>query len=40
MIARTAVSLALTPQTVIPLGDDAESRQFARDHVVVSFRVR
>ncbi|MBF6300696.1 TetR/AcrR family transcriptional regulator [Nocardia amamiensis] len=39
MIARTALSLALTPQTVIPLGDDAAIRQFARDHVVVSFRV-
>ncbi|MEV6431229.1 TetR/AcrR family transcriptional regulator [Nocardia sp. NPDC051463] len=39
MIARTAVSLALTPQTVIPLGDDMAARQFARDHVVVSFRV-
>ncbi|MCP2274963.1 transcriptional regulator, TetR family [Nocardia amikacinitolerans] len=40
MIARTAVSLALTPQTVIPFGDDAALREFARDHVVVSFRVR
>ncbi|WP_067839955.1 TetR/AcrR family transcriptional regulator [Nocardia lijiangensis] len=40
MIARTAVSLALTPQTVIPFGDDAAMREFARDHVVVSFRVR
>ncbi|MFR9751036.1 TetR/AcrR family transcriptional regulator [Nocardia sp. 004] len=39
MIARTALSLALTPQTVIPLGDDAAIRKFARDHVVVSFRV-
>ncbi|MBF6210848.1 TetR/AcrR family transcriptional regulator [Nocardia puris] len=39
MIARTAVSLALTPQTVIPFGDDAALREFARDHVVVSFRV-
>ncbi|MFD0360619.1 TetR/AcrR family transcriptional regulator [Nocardia sp. GCM10030253] len=39
MIARTAVSLALTPQTVIPLGDDVAARKFARDHVVVSFRV-
>ncbi|GAA5088356.1 MULTISPECIES: TetR/AcrR family transcriptional regulator [Nocardia] len=39
MIARTALSLALTPQTVIPLHDDAAIRQFARDHVVVSFRV-
>ncbi|MFI6040523.1 TetR/AcrR family transcriptional regulator [Nocardia sp. NPDC051321] len=39
MIARTALSLALTPQTVIPLGDDVAIRQFARDHIVVSFRV-
>ncbi|MET8648270.1 MULTISPECIES: TetR/AcrR family transcriptional regulator [Nocardia] len=39
MIARTAVSLALTPQTVMPLGDDQAIRRFARDHVVVSFRV-
>ncbi|MBF6355316.1 TetR/AcrR family transcriptional regulator [Nocardia higoensis] len=39
MIARTAVSMALTPQTVIPVGDDELARAFARDHVVVSFRV-
>ncbi|WP_227996540.1 TetR/AcrR family transcriptional regulator [Nocardia australiensis] len=39
MIARTALSLALTPQTVIPLDDDVAARQFARDHVVVSFRI-
>ncbi|WP_459547853.1 TetR/AcrR family transcriptional regulator [Nocardia sp. X0981] len=39
MIARTALSLALTPQTVIPLGDDIAVRRYARDHVVVSFRV-
>lgn len=39
MIARTALSLALTPQTVIPLDDDAAAREFARDHVVVSFRI-
>lgn len=39
MVARTALSLALTPQTVIPLDDDEAARQFARDHVVVSFRV-
>ncbi|WP_028477216.1 TetR/AcrR family transcriptional regulator [Nocardia sp. CNY236] len=38
MIARTALSLALTSQTVIPLGDDAAIRQFARNHVVASFR--
>ncbi|WP_327149849.1 TetR/AcrR family transcriptional regulator [Nocardia sp. NBC_01329] len=39
MIARTALSLALTPQTVIPLGDDIAVRKYARDHVAVSFRV-
>jgi AcrR family transcriptional regulator len=39
MIARTALSMALTPQTVIPLQDDAAVRQFARDHVVPGFRI-
>ncbi|WP_063060689.1 TetR/AcrR family transcriptional regulator [Nocardia sienata] len=39
MIARTALSLALTPQTVIPLDDDVAVRRYARDHVAVSFRV-
>ncbi|WP_309247546.1 TetR/AcrR family transcriptional regulator [Nocardia terpenica] len=39
MIARTALSMALTPQTVIPLGDDAAVRQFAREHVVPGFRL-
>ncbi|MEV4127976.1 TetR/AcrR family transcriptional regulator [Nocardia sp. NPDC049707] len=39
MIARTALSLALTPQTVLPLDDDAAIRKFARDHVAVSFRL-
>ncbi|WP_433759115.1 TetR/AcrR family transcriptional regulator [Nocardia sp. CA-135398] len=39
MIARTALSLALTPQTVLPLDDDAAIRKFAREHVVVSFRL-
>ena len=39
MIARTALSMALTPQTVIPLDDDTAVRAYARDHVVVSFRV-
>ncbi len=39
MIARTALSLALTPQTVIPLDDDIAVRRYARDHVAVSFRV-
>ncbi len=39
MIARTALSMALTPQTVIPLDDDAAVRRFARDHVVPGFRI-
>lgn len=39
MIARAALSLALTPQTVIPLDDDAALRRFARDHVVPGFRI-
>lgn len=39
MIARTALSMALTPQTVIPLDDDAAVRRFARDHVVPGFRM-
>ncbi|WP_433199908.1 TetR/AcrR family transcriptional regulator [Nocardia sp. CA-107356] len=39
MTARTALSLALTPQTVLPLDDDAAMRRFAREHVVVSFRI-
>ncbi|WP_067688301.1 TetR/AcrR family transcriptional regulator [Nocardia jejuensis] len=39
MVARTALSLALTPQTVIPLDDDAALRTFAREHVVPGFRI-
>ncbi|MVU81862.1 TetR family transcriptional regulator [Nocardia sp. ET3-3] len=39
MIARAALSLALTPQTVIPLDDPVALRQFARDHVVPGFRI-
>ncbi|SLJ09121.1 TetR family transcriptional regulator [Mycobacteroides abscessus subsp. abscessus] len=39
LVLPSAVSMALTPQTVIPLGDDEQARRFARDHVVVSFRV-
>jgi AcrR family transcriptional regulator len=34
MVARTSLSLALTPQTVIPIDDDAAARAFARRHVV------
>ncbi|UGT64239.1 TetR/AcrR family transcriptional regulator [Nocardia asteroides] len=39
MIARTSLSLALTPQTVIPFEDERAVRDFARDHIAVSFRV-
>ncbi|WP_216901815.1 TetR/AcrR family transcriptional regulator [Nocardia alni] len=39
MVARTSLSMALTPQTVIPLDDDAATRRFARDHVVPGFRI-
>ncbi|MEC3952125.1 TetR/AcrR family transcriptional regulator [Nocardia sp. CDC153] len=39
MIARAALSLALTPQTVIPLGDPEALRRFARDHVIPGFRI-
>ncbi|MFF0491619.1 TetR/AcrR family transcriptional regulator [Nocardia sp. NPDC003482] len=40
LIARNALSMALTPQTVIPLDDDAALRRFAREHIVPGFRVR
>ncbi|MBU3063302.1 TetR/AcrR family transcriptional regulator [Nocardia sp. NEAU-G5] len=39
MVARNSLSMALTPQTVIPLDDDAALRRFARDHVVPGFRI-
>ncbi|WP_067572384.1 TetR/AcrR family transcriptional regulator [Nocardia acidivorans] len=39
MIARSALSLALTPQTVIPLDDEAALRRFAIDHVLPGFRI-
>ncbi|MBB5912501.1 AcrR family transcriptional regulator [Nocardia transvalensis] len=39
MLARTSLSMALTPQTVIPLDDDAALRRFAREHVVPGFRI-
>ncbi|MEU0545597.1 TetR/AcrR family transcriptional regulator [Nocardia sp. NPDC005978] len=40
MVARNALSLALTPQTVIPLDDPVALRRFAVDHVVPGFRIR
>ncbi|BAW09647.1 TetR/AcrR family transcriptional regulator [Nocardia seriolae] len=39
MIARAALSLALTPQTVIPLDDPVALRRFARDHIIPGFRI-
>jgi len=39
MIARVALSMALTPQTSIPLRDEAAARQFAREHITVVFRL-
>ncbi|MFD7843089.1 TetR/AcrR family transcriptional regulator [Nocardia sp. NPDC059764] len=39
MTARAALSLALTPQTVIPLGDPEALRKFAREHVIPGFRI-
>ncbi|MBF6243850.1 MULTISPECIES: TetR/AcrR family transcriptional regulator [Nocardia] len=39
LVARNALSLALTPQTLIPVDDEAACRQFARDHVVPGFRI-
>ncbi len=40
MVARNALSMALTPQTLIPVDDEQAGRQFARDHVVPGFRIR
>jgi AcrR family transcriptional regulator len=40
MIARLALSMALTPQTSLPLGDEAVARKFARDHIAVVYRLR
>ncbi|MFE3193481.1 TetR/AcrR family transcriptional regulator [Nocardia sp. NPDC059240] len=39
MIARAALSMALTPQTVIPVDDPVALRQFARDHIIPGFRI-
>jgi AcrR family transcriptional regulator len=40
MIARVALSLALTPQTSLPLQDEAAAREFAREHIAVVYRLR
>jgi AcrR family transcriptional regulator len=37
MVARVALSMALTPQTCIPLDEDAAAREFARLHVAILF---
>ncbi|MFF0453239.1 TetR/AcrR family transcriptional regulator [Nocardia africana] len=39
LVARNALSLALTPQTLIPVDDEPACRRFARDHVVPGFRI-
>ncbi|AHH21219.1 TetR/AcrR family transcriptional regulator [Nocardia nova] len=39
MVARNALSMALTPQTLIPVDDEQAGRKFARDHVVPGFRI-
>jgi AcrR family transcriptional regulator len=33
VLARVALSMALTPETTIPVGEDDEARQFARCHI-------
>jgi AcrR family transcriptional regulator len=37
MVARLALSMALTPETCIPVEDDEAARQFARLHVAILF---
>ena len=40
MIARVALSMALTPQTSLPLRDDAEAaRRFAQEHIAAVYRL-
>jgi len=40
MIARVALSMALTPQTTLPLQDEAAAQAFARRHIAVVYRLR
>ena len=40
MIARVALSMALTPDSTMPLQDDAAARAFARRHIAVVYRLR
>ncbi len=37
MVARVALSMALTPETCIPIDDEDAARQFARQHVAILF---
>jgi hypothetical protein len=37
MLARVALSMALTPETCIPLDEEEAARAFARRHVAVLF---
>ncbi len=37
MVARVALSMALTPQTCIPLDEESGAREFARLHVAILF---
>jgi AcrR family transcriptional regulator len=39
MFARMALTLALTPETTIPLGDNEAARRFAREHITGVYRV-
>jgi AcrR family transcriptional regulator len=39
MLARVSLSLALTPQTSMPLQDEQAAREFAREHIAVVFRL-
>ena len=40
MIARVALSMALTPDTCLPLHDDDAARAFAREHITLVYRLR
>jgi len=40
MIARVALSMALTPDTCLPLQEDAAARVFAREHITPVYRLR
>lgn len=40
VLARAALTLALTPRTSIPLQDDEAARQFVRAHIIPAFGLR